>query len=156
MKYKPVSEVKAYIKGSFTMLSQYRKWVSDNGMEAKGFPLNPNTFYTKSEYQNVDAFLGNPAGTNIKARSEQAKKSRFWLVNNPINNTKTTRKYTRKQVAPAQDERLSIVDICKELLERKLSLSTMKSIMSETEFTISESKQIITLLLDYSNKKTTV
>ena len=154
MKYKPANEVKAYIKGSFKMLSQYRKWVSDNDMESKGFPLNPNTSYAKSEYQNVDSFLGNAPGTNIKARSEQAKKSRFWLVNNP--KQKTTRKYTRKQLAPVQDERLSIVDICKELLERKLSLSTMKSIMSETEFTISESKQIITLLLDYSNKKTTV
>ena len=154
MKYKAINEVKAYIKGSFTMLTQYRKWVLDNDMVSKGFPLNPNTSYAKSEYKNVDTFLGNPSGTNIKARSEQAKKSRFWLVNNPT----AARNYQRTgDIVPSPEvERLSIVDVCKELLERKLSLNTMKSIMSETEFTIAESKQIITLLLDYSNKKTTV
>jgi hypothetical protein len=78
----PLADTMSVIKGSgIKYMSQYQRFVDDNNLSALGIPKYPKLAY-KSEFPGVDAFLGNPEGTAVKAirelQSIQANKVKPW------------------------------------------------------------------------------
>ena len=140
-KYFTSKEVMEHIAGKFQNLVQYKKYVIENNLQELGFPLNPKlrTGYPKS----TDAILGNPEGTYRLWQKKDMARRKPWQNRQNLPRVQKAKK----------PETLKIVDICKELLDRKITLQTMKAIMSETQMSMEESKQIISLLLDHKATK---
>lgn len=145
-KYFTAQEVMEHIAGKFHNLSQYKAYVIENNLQEVGFPLNPKL---RSGYpRRTDAILGNPEGTYRQWQRQDMARRKPWQNRQNLPKVRKT-----KKLETLKPETLKIVDICKELLDRKITLQTMKAIMSETQMSMEESKQIITLLLDYKSTK---
>lgn len=84
----PLADVMDIIKGSnIQYMTQYQKFVDDNNLVALGIPKYPKLAY-KSDFPDIDTFLGNPQGTAKKAvrdlQSVLANKNKPWTkVQNP-------------------------------------------------------------------------
>jgi hypothetical protein len=84
----PLADVMDIIKGSnIKYMSQYQRFVDDNNLTTLGIPKYPKLAY-KSDFPDIDTFLGNPQGTAKKVvrelQSIQANKIKPWTrVMNP-------------------------------------------------------------------------
>ena len=84
----PLADVMDIIKGSnIKYMSQYHRFVDENNLTVLGIPKYPKLAY-KSDFPDIDTFLGNPQGTAKKAvkqlQSSQAYKIKPWTrVMNP-------------------------------------------------------------------------
>ena len=84
----PLADVMDIIKGSnIKYMSQYHRFVDENNLTVLGIPKYPKLAY-KSDFPDIDTFLGNPQGTAKKVvrelQSIQANKIKPWTkVQNP-------------------------------------------------------------------------
>ena len=141
----PLADVMDIIKGSnIKYMSQYHRFVDENNLTALGIPKYPKLAY-KSDFPDIDTFLGNPQGTAKKAvkqlQSVQAYKIKPWTrVMNP-GRTKGSRNHSKIEepivvpVVPVQTS-TSFASIIKTLHEEyNISLTTLYRLNEEAKQT---------------------
>ncbi len=157
MKSLPLSDVMSIVKCSnIKYMAQYRKFVVDNSLKAIGVPLYPEMTY-KAEFPGVDAFLGNPEGTAVKAVSEvrsiTVNKHKPWkLVENPgraKGSKNKTVEIEQPVIVPAPSKTTSFASIIKTLHEEYgFPLTTLYRLNEEAKKTSSMKLEAINDTLD--------
>lgn len=162
-KYLDIAVVQQGIAGKFQTLRQYEQFVIENNLKAKGFPTNPISSYGK-KYPGVDAFLGNPEGTNKAYVKEKVRaialECKFWVKGQEVRKQNRLARIQGQNSKPKpkpqpaiKSSEISMVDITNSLLERNVSVPTLLRLVDETQYTVEEAKAIIALLL---NKRKTL
>lgn len=151
-KYIPEDVLSMIIKGKFTNLQDYKKWVIENNLVERGYPLDPRKTYRSK--MPIDVFLGNPIGTHAIYKINRAKELKFWLkspthiMHNASNIETPTSPNPKKAVVRAKTiSNEDLENTCKFLIDHGMT-STVKNMLSEPKITLKEALIISKIIIE--------